>query len=101
MLRDISQGVRGLSVSEPRDASQRAEGYPPARGRTTVRTAKVRKGKAKEKSKRGLLVLRIKRRGTEELTPDLLVGIHEALDPLEDTPQPLQVAWVLDKRGRG
>ena len=64
-------------------------------------TARVRKGKAKGKSERGLLVLRIKRRGIEELAPDLLVGIHEALDPLEDTPQALQVAWVLDKRSWG
>ena len=63
--------------------------------------ARVRKGKAEGKSKRGLLVLRIKRRGIEELAANLLVGIHEALDSLEDMPQALQVAWVLDQRSRG
>ena len=77
------EGYRSASRESPvsalRDIPQRG-------GRTAVRAAKVRERKAKGKSKRGLLVLRIKRRGIEELAPDLLVGIHEALDPLEDTP---------------
>ena len=40
MLRDISQGVRGLSVSEPRDGSQRAEGYRSARGLVRVKLSR-------------------------------------------------------------